>query len=242
MSALNPWHKGVLVAFDTETTGINTALDRIVTACVLTITPPKSIAEKNWLIDPGIDIPEAASKIHGITTEKARAEGTDPAVALLEIVNALRHAWEAGWALVGQNVMYDLSILDMELARYGLGSIHSHGGPGMVVDTLAIDRLVRPKWRGKRRLEDLAQAYAVDQDPAHNARGDAITAARVAFMQAERFPFDVQLDLHELMDRQQRAHRAWAEEFGAYLRSQQRPDDVQRDWPYRPAAALGKTA
>ena len=38
-----------------------------------------------WLVNPGIDIPAEASAIHGITTERAQAEGMDPAEAAEEI-------------------------------------------------------------------------------------------------------------------------------------------------------------
>lgn len=236
MSALNPWHQGFVCAFDTETSGVDTSKDRIVTAAVLIIDPAsKSIREQNWLLDPGVPIPDAAAKIHGVTTEHAQANGQDPATAILEITNALRHAWLAGWPVIGHNIGYDLSILDHELHRYGLGSVQSHGGPGMVIDTLALDKLIRPSWRGKRTLSACADAYGVRLDDAHQAKDDAVAAARLAWRMAEGWPTHVQLDLHELMDRQQRTHRAWAEEFGAYLRSQQKVDDVVRDWPYKPA-------
>lgn len=241
--SLNPWHKGVVLAFDTESTGVDVSTARIVTACVLKIEPPGQVHERNWLLNPGVDIPAGATKIHGVTTEQARADGTDPAAAVLEIVNTLRVAWEAGWPIIGHNIgCYDLSLLDAELHRHGMGSVRSHGGPSMVVDTLTLDRLIRPHWRGKRTLADCAQAYSVDTGEAHTAGGDAVTAARIAWRMAEEFPTHVQLDLHELMDRQERCHRSWAEEFGAYLRSQQRTDDVQRDWPYRPAVPLAVPA
>ncbi len=237
MTGLNPWHEGVVVAFDTETTGLDVTKERLVTACVLKIEPPAQIHRKDWLVDPGIPIPEGASKIHGVSTEQARADGMNPAVAVLEITNLLRHAWLAGWPVIGHNLPYDLSLLDNELHRYGLGSIASHGGPGMVVDTLALDKLVRPDWRGKRTLTACAEAYDIQPGEAHNAGGDAITSARIAWKMAVQWPSVVQLDLHELMDRQQRAHRAWAEELGAYFKSQGRADTVDREWPYRPAVA-----
>lgn len=240
---LNPWHRGIVVAFDVESTGVDVTRDRIVTACVVTINAEtRQIAERTWLLDPGIDIPAGATAIHGISTEHAREHGHPPRQAIGEIVNALRPAWEAGWPVIGHNVGYDLGILDHELARHGLGSITSHGGPGMVVDTLALDRMLRPKWRGKRKLTDCVEAYSVRLDGAHDARYDAVASARIAWRMAEGFPTYVQRDLHELMDLQARAHRSWAEEFGAYLRSVGKVDDINRHWPYTPAIATAVPA
>ena len=244
MTGLNPWHQGICVGFDTETTGIDVRTDRIVTACVVRIdlaaTKGDMTRAKTWLLNPDVDIPASATAIHGITTERAQEAGQDPLTGLLEIVASLRSAWLAGWPVIGHNVAYDLSILDHELHRHGLGSIHSHGGPGIVVDTLAMDKMIRPNWRGKRRLTDCCEAYGVRIDGAHDATFDAVAACRIAWRMANDFPSYVQLPLHDLMERQQHTHQSWAEEFGAYLRSQQRVDDVSRDWPYTPAAAIAK--
>lgn len=237
---LNPWHEGITVAFDVESTGVDIRTDRIVTACVVRIDPSaddpeKKTRAKTWLLNPGIDIPEGAAKIHGVTTERAREAGQEPVLGLLEIVNSLRSAWAAGWPVIGHNIPYDLSILEHELHRYSLGSIHSHEGPGYVIDTLAMDKLIRPKWRGKRNLTACCEAYGVRIDGAHDATFDALASARIAWRMANDFPTHTQLDLHELMDRQRRSHQSWAEEFGAYLKSQCRVDDISRDWPYTPA-------
>jgi DNA polymerase III subunit epsilon len=92
-----PWHRGVMCAFDTETTGPDPESARIVTACVVHVDgsgemPPEAQA---WLIDPGTDIPAEASAIHGITTEHARANGQAPHVALDEIATAVSLAARA---------------------------------------------------------------------------------------------------------------------------------------------------
>jgi DNA polymerase-3 subunit epsilon len=79
----------MLAAFDTESTGVNTESDRIVTACIAHIDGTGSGAPvvREWLVDPGIEIPEGAVKVHGITTERARAEGMSPAPAVAEIAD-----------------------------------------------------------------------------------------------------------------------------------------------------------
>jgi DNA polymerase-3 subunit epsilon len=62
-----------LAVFDLETTGIDVDSCRIVTAHVGVIGPRGEVVEqRQWLVDPGIEIPTAATLIHGVTTERAR--------------------------------------------------------------------------------------------------------------------------------------------------------------------------
>ena len=134
------WLDGPMVGFDTETTGVSAADDRIVTAAVIR-RHGDQVAVSEWLINPGIDIPARATEVHGITTEKARTDGAKPAEALDEIATALADALGAGVPVVGFNVQYDLSILEAELARHGLRTLaqrypihqvagHEHIAPG----------------------------------------------------------------------------------------------------------------
>lgn len=237
---MSAWHKGPLVAFDTETTGVDPTNDRIVTATVLVIgAQPGQIIERSWLLDPGVEIPTAASDIHGITTEKARAEGRQPVDVLPEIVIALSEAWTNRWPVVAYNAPFDLTILDHELARHGLGSIAEEGGPGLVIDPLVCDRRLDMFRKGKRTLTATCEHYGVRLDGAHDAKHDAIAAARVAWRLAEKYPNVLQeRPLEQLQDDQARWYAEWAAHFEDYLRTRGgNPDAViERAWPYRPAA------
>ena len=142
------WLDDPMVGFDTETTGVATASDRIVTAALITRTGDGPPSVRTWLIDPGIPIPAAASEVHGISTEKARAEGLQPADALAEIAGLLASALGAGIPVVGFNVQYDLSILEAELARNSLPTLAERLGGTIrpVVDPLVLDRHL-DRWR-----------------------------------------------------------------------------------------------
>jgi DNA polymerase-3 subunit epsilon len=63
-----------LAVFDTETTGIATETTRIVQAHVSVLdSSGASVDGLDWLIDCGVEIPEQATRVHGITTERMRA-------------------------------------------------------------------------------------------------------------------------------------------------------------------------
>jgi DNA polymerase-3 subunit epsilon len=69
--------------FDFETTGIihanlpeaHESQPHIVQVAALLIVDGREVSSIDVIVDPGNEIPIGAAKIHGITTEKARAEG-----------------------------------------------------------------------------------------------------------------------------------------------------------------------
>ena len=63
-----------MVGFDTETTGVSPTSDRIVTAALIR-REGSLVQTLTWVIDPGVEIPERATAVHGITTAFAREHG-----------------------------------------------------------------------------------------------------------------------------------------------------------------------
>ncbi len=218
-----------IAVFDTETTGLSTRDDRIVTA-YLGILGPEGVVEEEryWLADPGIAIPPRATAVHGITTERAQAEGRPAPEVVAEILEGLQAVFDQGLALVVYNATYDLSLTHSEALRYGLPGL---ANPRPVVDPLVIDRALDTYRRGKRTLDDVSSFYGVLNEAAHNARGDAITAGLVARALVERFP-DAMADLSALHDSQVDWAFRWAESFRRYLESQGRPaGGLSGHWP-----------
>jgi DNA polymerase-3 subunit epsilon len=104
------WSKQLAV-FDLETTGLDLDTSRIVTSTVAVIDSngePTEVHE--WLVNPGIEIPEAAANVHGITTEIARANGVEPGPAISEMLEVLNRL-NKSMPLVAFNAPYDFSIL-----------------------------------------------------------------------------------------------------------------------------------
>jgi len=229
------WLDGTMVGFDTETTGISTAHDRIVTAAIIT-RAGDSISTRTWLIDPGIEIPARATEVHGITTEQARAEGARPADALEEIADALARALAEDIPVVGFNVQYDLSILEAELARNGLASLESRVPHGLrpIVDPYVLDRHLDRYRKGKRKLIDLCTLYAVPvvADDLHAADADVLATLDLVHALAAAYPSMREVDLEQLHEQQKAAHREWAIGFAAWLKSRGRTEDLPNpEWP-----------
>ena len=216
-----PWHRSVFYAFDTETTGIDVWNDRIVTATIARIDGP-NVETLTWLINPGIDIPQAATDVHGITTQHAQENGQNPAEAIREITAVLSDAHP----VVAFNASYDFTILTAEAERHG-----TRVDVPAVIDPHVIDKHVDPYRKGKRTLTATCEHYDVKQTDAHDATGDALAAARLAWTLTERHPDLLQTDPTELHQAQIGWRRDQAESLARYFVRQGRPDDVARDWP-----------
>lgn len=229
MSGLG-WASRPMTAFDVESTGVDVETAWIVTACAATVQADPPEEPLTWLANPGVEIPEEATAIHGITTAMAAELGRDPLEVLPEIRAALIGAWEGGRPVVAYNAPYDLSVLDRELRRYGLEPLHAIG---LVIDPLVLDRHLDRFRRGSRKLTAACEHYGVRLDGAHDSTQDALAAARVAWRIAQRYPEVAALDWDDLYALQVEAHAAWAAEFQAYLRSQGKGDVIDRSWPIR---------
>jgi len=223
-----------LVGFDTETTGISTERDRIVTAALVHRAGDGTVREQAWLIDPGVEIPSTATAVHGITTEQARAQGVQPAGALEEIAAELAAALARGVPLLGFNVAYDLRILEAELARHGLVGLAARLGREVtpVIDPLVIDRAVDRYRKGKRTLSDLMAVYGVTAaDNLHNATVDVRVSIAVFDALAASYPAVNTKPLDQLHQWQTVEHRQWAERLNEFFRSKGRAADVDTTWP-----------
>lgn len=225
------WWEGLGV-FDLETTGIDVETARIVTAHVgLIDATGASIAQGEWLADPGIDIPVQASAVHGISTERARAEGRPAPEVIAEIIAAVRAVFTRGVPLVIYNAPYDLTVLDREARRYGLEPLQVEAG--CVVDPLVIDKAVDRFRKGKRTLEAAAEFYGVVLDDAHNAGADAIAAGRVAQAMARRHLDKLDVSAAELHALQVGWCAEQATSFQEYMRRKDPTFTTSGEWPSR---------
>ena len=225
---------GPLGVFDLETTGVDTDTARIVSACIAVLDADGRVTARwDWIVDPGIEVPEGASAVHGITTERLRAEGRPAVTAIAEIAQTLRVLFAQGIPLTVYNAPYDLTLLDRECRRHELDSIEE---PGPVVDPLVIDKAVDRYRKGKRTLEATAEVYGVELDGAHDAGADAICAGRVAQEIARRYPDELGLGPADLHGRQEIWFAEQAQSFEEYVRTKPGREDyvADRAWPVRP--------
>lgn len=165
-----------IVFLDIESTGLDTSLDRIVELAVLKVTPQNEYINKTYRYNPGIEIPQEAIDIHGITNEMIKdcPSFTKHAKGILSFID--------GCDLAGFNSnRYDFPLLYSELARAGVDwDWKKHH----MVDVGNIFKI-----KEERNLVAATRFYCNRElDNAHSAEADIIATAEVFFAQLERYP------------------------------------------------------
>lgn len=142
------------VVLDTETTGLDPAQgDRIVEIGLVELDnhmPTGPAGERRWLIDPERDVPEEASRVHGITRDMLRGQPIFAKIAddFLNFIGDL--------PLVIHNADFDIGFINAELERIGRAPL----ALGRAVNTL---RMARHKFPGApASLDALCKRFDID--------------------------------------------------------------------------------
>jgi len=221
------WSKQ-LVGFDLETTGLDLATSRIVTASVVEIDAAgDAMNAKDWLVNPGIDIPPEASAVHGVTSDMARRDGQDPKVALAEISETLSAYFKKGIPVVAFNAPYDFTILRNDLSRNGLKPIEAMP----VIDPLVIDKQFVQFRKGKRTLGILCGHYSIELANAHQSSADALAAVRLAQQQARIFAKEIEQDVFLLHEQQVEWSKLQDESFAKFMVDKNPNFKLVPGWP-----------
>lgn len=219
MTAFDTSH---MLSFDLETTGVNPLTAKIVTSALVTIKG-RDRQDKELLADPGVEIPEAATKVHGITTEYARQHGRPHEEVLQETIAGIRQGWKDGATLIVYNAPYDLSVIKALDPSFTID--------GLVFDPLVITKTKDRHVRGKKTLEAVSAHYGVPVEKAHEATSDAIAAARVAWKMTRIYPELVEMSGDELMHAQAKWHYEAQSELQEYFDRIGKNARVDTRWP-----------
>jgi DNA polymerase-3 subunit epsilon len=221
-----------LGVFDLETTGVDTSTARIVTAHVGLLDETGAVVErKDWIVNPGVPIPEGAAAVHGITDERAQRFGRPPGEVVAEILAAIRSLFGRGFPLVVYNAPYDLTLLAAEAERHRLWPLEV---TAPVVDPFVLDKQLDRYRKGKRTLTAASEVYGVPLTDAHDAGADAIAAGRLAQAMARSHPEELTLTTQQLHDAQVVWCADQAERFQAYMREKRDPGfTTSGTWPKR---------
>jgi DNA polymerase-3 subunit epsilon len=112
----------MILLFDTETTGFtkpNLPLDHpdqpyiVQLAAQLCEDDGKPIAGFSLIIDNGVEIPEKAAAVHGITAEKAVQFGVSPTSALAHFA----HFHQRADLIIAHNIRFDKMVMEVAMTR-----------------------------------------------------------------------------------------------------------------------------
>lgn len=173
-----------IIFFDLETTGVDTAVDRIVQIATIKIFPDLKVEEKKYLINPLIPIPKEASDVHGITDDMVKDSPTFDKYA-----KNLNKYFE-GCDIGGYNSnQFDLPLLIEEFMRSGIDFDVDNRN---YVDVLKLETVLN-----SRKLGDVYKRYTGKElDGAHDALNDV--RATVDILKAQIVKFNLSGDLAEI--------------------------------------------
>lgn len=185
---LNPQPEGkpAYVVFDVETTGLasrripENARDlehgdypHIVSIAWLVVSKDgQLVRSEQHLVRPPVEIPIEATRIHGITNERAQAEGEE----LKPILERLARDFASAGKCVAHNVMFDQTVVSAERIRCGLPDPFA----GMVrMDTMRLgaDWMGRQSFKLQEGVAKVVPRSIRRKLRAHDAMGDATAAA-----------------------------------------------------------------
>ncbi len=167
--------KRPIIFFDLETTGVDTAKDRIVEISMVKIAVDGTKTVKTRRINPEMHIPEAATAVHGITDEDVKDEPTFKQIAksLAQFID--------GCDFGGFNSnRFDLPVLVEEFMRAG---VECDFRKRKFVDVQTIFH------RKEQRTLVAAYKFYCDKDleNAHSAEADTMATYEVLEAQIERY-------------------------------------------------------
>jgi DNA polymerase-3 subunit epsilon len=185
VEAGSAWAHERLAVIDFETTGLSHEQDRVIEVGVACFERGELSALKNWLVNPGMALPEISREMTNITDEQLR-----DAPAFAEVAAELQALIE-GHLPVAYNAQFDRTFLYQELARAGR-SREGAVPPAFEERVSWIDPLVwvRELYKDERghRLGEVCARLGIALDNAHRAASDAEATGRVLLALAPRMP------------------------------------------------------
>jgi len=149
------------ISFDLETTGFIAGLDRIVEIGAIRYVNGVAEGVFSTLVDPQIEIPEAASRVNGISNDMVQGKPT-----IEKLLPAFAEFCQND-IMVAHNANFDFQFLTSEIVRF-----ESPAPKGVVLDTCNMARKILPGL-ANYKLGTLVQHLEIPSTAFHRAEEDA---------------------------------------------------------------------
>jgi len=153
--------KTVFTVFDTETTGLDPRLNRVVEIGAIRFDSRGIRSRINILVNPDTYMPSEVTRINGITDAMLAGQPK----AALAVPDFLRFIGDT--VLIAHNAPFDTGFINEELIRLKLTPLRNR-----VLDTRLFAKEIFPGLPNYK-LQDLASRFGIEAKDAHRAEDDA---------------------------------------------------------------------
>ena len=151
------------VVFDLETTGVRYDVDEIIEISAIKVRGHKVAEQYNTLVNPGMHIPAAATRVNNITDEMV-ADAPELEEALSGFLDFIGDD-----ILVGHNI----HTFDMKFVKQACMSTFGTDIQNDYIDTLTMARKYLPQL-SHHKLSDVSEYFNISTEGAHRALNDCI--------------------------------------------------------------------
>lgn len=164
------WQRSRIVSFDLETTGTDTANDRIIEVGIVTFEGGELVDRYQQLVDPQRELPAEVVEVTGIQPEELVGQPT-----LDQVIDEVLARFEGG-VLLAYNHEFDIGVLTSELGRLGR---EVELPPCLDPFPFCWEHIREEKLTRNAKLTTISEYMGIPLDEAHRADHDAEAAARV---------------------------------------------------------------
>lgn len=183
---VTPWYEMPFLCVDTETTGLECKLDRVIEIAWLRFENKTLHDQKSGLCKVDIPLPGIITRITGITDEMLADQPS-----FSHYGDSICSAFDNAAFIVAYNADFDRGFIEAEFGRIGR----------TLPEKLWIDPLVFvkevDKYKKGKKLKDAAERWGVKLDGAHRATADAKATGELLYCLAPHLKIDSLEDLHK---------------------------------------------
>lgn len=155
------------IAFDLETTGLYSELDRIIEVGAVKYINGKVDSVFSTLVDPEQTIPAMATKINGITNDMVKGKP-----CIQKVLEDLTPFCQ-NFIMLAHNASFDFQFLQKNFKRYKI-----HAPNSLVIDTYGMSKKIIPGL-ANYKLGTLVKHFNIQAEVFHRAEDDAKYCAEV---------------------------------------------------------------
>lgn len=196
------WYDLPFLCVDTETTGLEAKLDRVIEIAWLHFDNQKLLTANSALCKISVPLPGIITRITGINDEMLVNEKPFD-----HYTNDLLNAFEKAAFIVAYNAPFDKAFIDAEFARVGK-SLPEKKWIDPLVFVKEID-----KFKKGKKLADAAARWGVSLNGAHRATADAQATGELLFKLAPQLKY---ASIDELYAQQKKWAGEHQKSFDAY--------------------------